>query len=284
MRTILNINDAVYEPIADLVTYRALPTASIQHIDPFLFLNHHGPQVYPPHNQGLPFGPHPHRGFETVTFVIDGDIYHKDSGGNEGIILPGGIQWMTAGQGLIHSEVSSKEFMEKGGRLEILQLWVNLPSRHKMATPSYLDLQKEQIPMVKESSGDALVHVVSGMWHGTLGAHQSIGDIHLSLLEMKAGSIISTSVDKPRNVFFYVIRGKVQVNDNDVNEMQLAEFDHDDDIIEIEAVDDAIVLFGHALPFNEPIVSHGPFVMNSQEEIMQAFADYRAGKMGVWKY
>src|SRR6187549_1845772 len=127
MRSIKKIHKAVYEPIADLVTYRAIPTASIDYIDPFLFLNHHGPQVYLPNNRGLPFGPHPHRGFETVTFILDGDIFHKDSGGYEGTILPGGVQWMTAGSGLIHSEVSSENFKKNGGPLEILQLWVNLP-------------------------------------------------------------------------------------------------------------------------------------------------------------
>ena len=136
MRKIVAIHDAVYEPIADLKTYRALPNASIKHIDPFLFLNHHGPQIYPPNNHGLPFGPHPHRGFETVTFILDGDIYHKDSGGNQGTIVPGGVQWMTAGSGLIHSEISSESFKERGGKLEILQLWVNLPARHKLAKPS----------------------------------------------------------------------------------------------------------------------------------------------------
>lgn len=283
MRTLLKIHHAVNEPIGDLVTYRALPTATIKYIDPFLFLNHHGPQVYAPNNHGLPFGPHPHRGFETVTFILEGDIYHKDSGGNEGTILPGGVQWMTAGSGLIHSEVSSESFKEKGGRLEILQLWVNLPARHKMARPAYADLQKENIPTVKESGGDVSVHVVSGAWHGTQGGYHSISDIHLSVIEMKAGGEVATAIDTARNIFFYVVKGKVLVNGKEVKQMQLAEFDNDEEAIEITAKEDAIVLLGHALPFNEPVVSHGPFVMNSEEEIMQAFADYRSGKMGTWK-
>src|SRR5690349_21652213 len=124
MRSIKKIHSSEYRPIADLVTYSPMPTRSLEMLDPFLFLNHHGPQVYSPDNDGLPFGPHPHRGMETVTFILDGDIMHKDSGGHESIIREGGIQWMTAGSGLIHAEVSSDEFMDKGGPLEILQLWI----------------------------------------------------------------------------------------------------------------------------------------------------------------
>ena len=282
MRTVKRIHDATYEPIADLVTFRALPTASIDYIDPFLFLNHHGPQVYPPNNHGLPFGPHPHRGFETVTFILEGDIFHKDSGGGQGIILPGGVQWMTAGSGLIHSEVSSEAFKKSGGSLEILQLWVNLPAIHKMTKPEYVDLQKQDIPVVKENDGRAIVNIVSGAWHGSEGAYQSISDVHLAILEMKAGSILNTSVAAERNIFFYIIRGKVSVNDAEAKALQLVEFSKDGTDISIIANEDAVILFGHALPFNEPVVSHGPFVMNTEAEIREAFADYRAGKMGVW--
>jgi redox-sensitive bicupin YhaK (pirin superfamily) len=122
MRSIKKLHIPEYAPIADLITYRVLPTRSIEYIDPFLFLNHHGPQVYKPNNNGLPFGPHPHRGMETVTFVISGDIAHKDSSGHDNVTNAGGVQWMTAGRGLIHAEVSSDEFMKNGGPLEILQL------------------------------------------------------------------------------------------------------------------------------------------------------------------
>jgi redox-sensitive bicupin YhaK (pirin superfamily) len=283
MRNILSIHNAVNEPIADLKTHRAMPTRTLDSIDPFLFLNHHGPQVYPPNNHGLPFGPHPHRGFETVTFVLDGDIYHKDSGGNQGTILPGGVQWMTAGSGLIHSEVSSESFKKNGGKLEILQLWVNLPAMHKMEKPAYKDLQKEDIPTVTESGGKALVQVVSGAWHGTEAAYQSICDVHLSLLHMEEGAIISTKIETPRNIFFYVVHGKVNVSGKDVKQQHIAKFDHNDSSLQIKATTNSLVLLGHALPFNEPVVSQGPFVMNSEEEIKQAFNDYRAGKMGVWQ-
>ena len=282
MKSIKKIHKAVYEPIGDLVTYRALPTASIDFIDPFLFLNHHGPQVYPPNNSGLPFGPHPHRGFETVTFIIEGDIYHKDTGGNEGTILPGGVQWMTAGSGLIHSEISSEHFKKHGGPLEILQLWVNLPSRHKMAKPNYVDLQQEDIPVHTEVPEEVKVYIVSGNWKGKQGAYQSISDVHIAMIEMKAGSSLCASVDPTRNVFFYIVKGKAEVNGKVAEKMNLVEFDQQDEEIVVKATDDTLILFGHALPNNEPIVSYGPFVMNTKDEITEAFADYEAGRMGVW--
>ena len=164
MRTIKNIHTAISAPIADLITYRALPTQQVNYIDPFLFLNHHGPQEYPPFNRGLPFGPHPHRGFETLTFILAGDIVHRDTGSGESIIKAGGIQWMTAGRGLIHAEVSSEEFKEKGGLVEVIQLWINLPAKLKMTPPHYVGLQQESIPAVSLNQGKTTLHVVSGEW------------------------------------------------------------------------------------------------------------------------
>ncbi|HEY0899873.1 MAG TPA: pirin family protein, partial [Sphingobacteriaceae bacterium] len=254
MRTIKKIHQAASSPIGDLVTYRALPTQSVNYIDPFLFLNHHGPQVYPPHNQGLPFGPHPHRGFETVTFVLEGDIYHKDSFGNTGLIKPGGIQWMTAGSGLLHSEISSDSFKERGGPLEILQLWVNLPAKHKMAAPSYADLQKEDIPTLLLDQGRVTVNVVSGTFAEHAGAYQSLTDVHLSTLFFKPQGRLNLKVAASRNIFFYVIRGRLLVNGTQVEQLQLVEFESDGEELALEAQNDAVILFGHALPYHEPVV------------------------------
>src|ERR1700741_5011352 len=146
IRTIEGVYPAQRDDIADLVTRRPVPGPHIDQVDPFLFLNHHGPQVYRPGNAGLPFGPHPHRGFETVTFILDGELMHRDSGGHESVITAGGVQWMTAGSGLVHAELSPERFLREGGRLEILQLWVNLPARLKMTRPRYQGVQREQIP------------------------------------------------------------------------------------------------------------------------------------------
>ncbi|MBF9221678.1 pirin family protein [Hymenobacter ruricola] len=282
MRTIKQLHRAVNAPIADLVTYRALPTSSVEYLDPFLFLNHHGPQVYRPSNKGLPFGPHPHRGFETVTFILEGDILHKDTGGHESVINAGGIQWMTAGSGLIHAEVSSEAFKQTGGPLEILQLWVNLPAKDKMVAPRYIGLQKDEIPAVTLDGG-VVVHAVSGEWAGTAGAVQPLADVALAWLELPAGSRVVLPVAAARTVFFYVVRGAVQVSGAEAQARQLVEFNHDGDELAIAALADAVLLLGHALPFNEPVVSYGPFVMNTEAEIQQAYRDYQSGAFGAWK-
>ncbi|HEU5052121.1 MAG TPA: pirin family protein [Hanamia sp.] len=278
MRNIKNIHEAVSSPVADLITYRALPTNTIEHIDPFLFLNHHGYQVYPKNNYGLPFGPHPHRGFETVTFIVHGDLTHKDSGGSESVIKAGGVQWMTAGRGLVHSELSSDEFMKNGGELEILQLWVNLPKRLKMTEPKYVGLQENQIPKDELDNAKVIVHAVSGNWNGTKGAFDPLLDIQLATIDLKKDGNYRTSIDEKRNIFFYVIKGKVWVNGREAKMHQLMEFGNDGTEVDIKAHEESTILLGHAEPFNEPIVAQGPFVMNTQEEIRQAFDDYRSGK------
>lgn len=280
MRTIKQLHKAEYAPIADLVTYRVLPTRSIDYLDPFLFLNHHGPQVYKPNNQGLPFGPHPHRGMETVTFILEGDIAHKDNGGHESVMTAGGVQWMTAGRGLIHAEVSSEAFKKTGGPLEILQLWINLPAKSKMTTPFYKGLQKDEIPSLTLDEAKVTVNLVSGDWEGHKAAFESGIGVQLNTIFFKAGAKFSIPVPANHNVFFYVISGKLTVNNLEVEKLYLAEFNNDGDRLNISADEESILLFGHAKPLNEPVVSQGPFVMNTEKEIQEAYADYRQGKFG----
>lgn len=283
MRTIRKIHQAQYAPIDDLITYRALPTQSVDYIDPFLFLNHHGPQVYPSSNHGIPFGPHPHRGMETVTFILEGDIAHKDSGsGKEHVINAGGVQWMTAGRGLIHAEVSSKTFREKGGNLEILQLWLNLPAKRKMTEPFYKGLQKDEIPTLTLDDGRVTIALVSGEWDGQKAAFASASDIQLNIIRFAAGAELNLEVPEENNIFFYVIKGKLNAGGRDVQALHLAEFNNDNQALKITAEEDSILLFGHAKPFNEPVVAQGPFVMNTQDEIRQAYRDYQQGKFGSW--
>jgi redox-sensitive bicupin YhaK (pirin superfamily) len=199
------------DDIGDLVTRRPLPGPRVEQVDPFLFLNHHGPQVYAPHNRGLPFGPHPHRGFETVTFIVQGELTHKDSGGHESVIRAGGVQWMTAGRGLVHAEISSREFMEQGGALEILQLWVNLPARLKLTEPRYVGLQAAGIPAVQTDDRRGTVHLVSGEWGGRRGPVHSLTGVFMSMVELAAGGRVRFPGVGARNVFLYVVRGRVRV-------------------------------------------------------------------------
>jgi redox-sensitive bicupin YhaK (pirin superfamily) len=277
MKVIKKISSPIRDDIADLRTVRALPTQHVQHIDPFLFLNHHGHQLYPPHNNGLPFGPHPHRGFETVTFILQGDISHRDSAGNESIIQAGGIQWMTAGKGLVHEEVSSSEFKEKGGDLEILQLWLNLPAKLKMTDPAYIGLQYDEIPHLTQEG--VKLNLIAGSWNNHEGVVKPLVDITLMTIEMLTESSLKLETPEEHNIFFYLVKGEIEVNGETIASPRLVEFQNQGKEISIKSETDSYILFGHAQPFNEPIVSYGPFVMNTREEIIQAIQDYESGKI-----
>lgn len=283
-KTIKSIYSAQRGDVADLITYSPLPINNdLKRLEPFLILSHHGLQIYPPHNDGLPFGPHPHRGFETVTFIQKGDLKHKDSGGYQSVIKAGGVQWMTAGSGLIHAEVSSDEFKETGGEIEILQLWVNLPAKHKMTKPLYIGLQKDEIKTVSVDNGKVKVNLVSGTLGEVEGAIKPLTDVFISTIDFKKDGKFGINVDSDKTVLFYVISGNLTVNGKSVESRQLVEFDKDGERIEIEAATDAVIIFGYAEPHNEPIAAAGPFVMNTQEELRQVMEDYRAGKFGVWE-
>ncbi len=280
-KTIKSRHPAVRDDIADLVTRRPVPGADVEQVDPFLFLNHHGPQVYPQRNRGLPFGPHPHRGFETVTFILTGELAHRDSAGGESIIKEGGIQWMTAGSGLVHAEISPDDFKRVGGPLEILQLWVNLPPHLKMTTPRYVGLQRDEIPAIATPDGKGTVHLSSGEYLGKQGAMKPLLDIFLGVVELKAGARVSFPDVAGRNVFLYIVRGEIEVAGDAAQHWHLIELNEDGDSVDIEAKTDAVLLFGHAEPIGAPVVAHGPFVMNSRAEIMQAINDYQAGKFNA---
>jgi redox-sensitive bicupin YhaK (pirin superfamily) len=279
-RSIVALHAAVRDDIADLVTRRPLPGPRVPQVDPFLFLNHHGPQVYPPGNRGLPFGPHPHRGFETVTFILQGELTHRDSAGHESVIHAGGVQWMTAGRGLVHAEVSSERFMRAGGPLEILQLWVNLPSRLKMTQPRYAGVQRDSIPVLATADGLGHVRLIAGEWGGARGPIASLTGVFMATVELPAGSRVEFTGLGARNVFLYVVRGRIAVGSDEAAEHELVELSTEGDALAIEARDGALLLFGHAEPIGEPVASYGPFVMNTQEEIRQAVADYQAGRFG----
>ena len=279
MRTIKHIHRAVSAPVGDLVAYRALPTYSVDYIDPFLFLNHHGPQVYRPGNNGLPFGPHPHRGFETVTFILEGTLAHYDSGGHESVIEDGGVQWMTAGSGLVHAEVSPPEFKRDGGPLEILQLWVNLPSRLKMTAPRYSGVQRPAIPAVPLANGAGELELASGTFESVEGPIHPLTGVFMSVVRLSPCGETELPAPRGRSVFLYVARGSLSVGDAAIERWHLVTLNDDGDSVAVTAGEDgAVLLFGHAEPIGEPVVSYGPFVMTSDAEIREAIADYQAGK------
>ena len=278
MRTVSSVHPAHRDDIADLVTRRPLPGPGVAQVDPFLFLNHHGPQVYPPGNRGLPFGPHPHRGFETVTFILEGTLAHFDSGGHASVIEAGGVQWMTAGSGLVHAEVSPPEFKRDGGPLEILQLWVNLPGRLKMTGPRYSGVQADAIPALPLPDGAGELSLVSGSFAGVEGPIRSLTGVFMSVVRLAPGGRAELPAPRGRSVFLYVARGTASVAGVPVERWHLVQLD-DGEGVSVEAGgEEAVLAFGHAEPIDEPVVAHGPFVMNSAEEISQAIADYQAGR------
>lgn len=281
-RSLTGIHPALRDDIADLVTRRPVPGPRLDQVDPFLFLNHHGPQTYPPGNNGLPFGPHPHRGFETVTFILEGNLAHYDSGGHESVIEAGGVQWMTAGSGLIHAEVSPPSFKQAGGGLEILQLWVNLPAALKMTAPRYTGVQADAIPAIPVADGQGTLNLIAGTFAGVTGPIRPLTGVFMSTLRLSPGARIDLPAPQGRSVFLYVVSGHPKVSGADVAAWHLvtlaAEGDHVALAVPQDAGEDAVLLFGHADPIGEPVVAHGPFVMNTREEIGEAIRDYQAGK------
>ena len=277
-RSVTRQYPAQRDDIADLVTRRPVPGPGLAQVDPFLFLNHHGPQTYPPANNGLPFGPHPHRGFETVSFILAGEMAHLDSGGHESVIRAGGIQWMTAGSGLIHAEVSPESFKRAGGALEILQLWINLPSRLKMTTPAYTGLQRDDIPAIAVEGG--VVNLIAGDFAGTSGPIASLTGVAMMTVTLEAGATVQLPAPRGRTVFFYTVAGSPRVGETRIKPYHLATFDDAGDMIAVTAEAPVTLLYGHADPIGEPVVAHGPFVMTTREEIGVAIRDYQAGLFG----
>lgn len=275
-RSVLGVHTTHDEHIGDLETRNPLgePAPSF---DPFLILGHHGPQVFEPNNNGMPFDDHPHRGFETVTFIRDGAVVHSDSAGHQRVVNKGGVQWMTAGAGVIHNEQVTDSFLKEGGRLEVLQLWVNLPARLKTVQPSYVGVQSEGIVSRAIDDGRGRLHLISGRFDGVTGPVQSLTNVFMSWVDLAADARAGLSAPLGRTVLLYVIHGDVGIAGQSATGGDLVKFAGDGDTVVATASSDAVILFAHADPIGEPVVARGPFVMNTEEEIDQAFRDYRNG-------
>lgn len=265
---------------AGFLVHRPFPTARIDHIGPFLLLDEMGPVDNPPGEaKGAP--DHPHRGFETVTYVLAGEIEHRDSQGNRGLITPGDVQWMTAGAGIVHSEMPSTKIMRAGGRAHGFQLWVNLPRKAKWNRPRYQDLLAEDMPVVEFSGGSAVV--ISGHTHGVDGVADTYLPINYLHLKVYPEEEVTFEIEPDHQAFVYVFRGGglIGKNRSPVGRGQMALFDQGEGRIALIGGDEGLeAMLGSSLPLNEPVARYGPFVMNTREEIIQAFDDYRAGKMG----
>lgn len=251
-------------------------------MSPFLLLDHAAPFEFTPTDQPRGVGEHPHRGFETVTIVYQGELEHRDSTGNGGRIGPGDVQWMTAASGILHEEFHSEDFTRKGGTMEMVQLWVNLPAKHKMATPGYQTLLDASIPSVDLDGDAGRVRVIAGDYHGTKGPARTFTPIDIWDVRLNAGKAASLTLPEDRTAALVVLHGTVMVNDDKVvREGQLVAFARDGGAISVEANTEATVLVLSGEPINEPIVAQGPFVMNTVGEIKQAMLDFQNGRFGA---
>jgi redox-sensitive bicupin YhaK (pirin superfamily) len=258
-----------------------LPDKSLEQVSPFLLLHHAGPEHHAPASPATRLNPHPHRGFEPVTFIFSGKMHHKDSLGSEGFLQSGDVQWMTGGSGIIHSEGPSKEFFREGGTMEIIQLWVNLPRAFKMTQPKYQDIKKEQIPQIVEDDGKVKLDLVAGSLNGYLGPATTFTPIVALMGHFRQGGSTILHIPANYNALIYVLDGQMKSNGVIIDAVHLAVFDHNSDQIRLEAGRDSKILFLAGQPINEPVASYGPFVMNYPGEIKQAITDYETGKMGV---
>ena len=264
-------------PVRTLFSYDSLG----KHISPFLLLDHAAATEFTPTTERRGVGQHPHRGFETVTIVYKGELEHRDSTGSGGKIGPGDVQWMTAAKGILHEEFHSADFAKSGGTLEMVQLWVNLPAKDKMADAGYQTLLDADIPTIALKDKAGSLRLIAGEFAGQRGPARTFTPIDVWDMRLLAGKHLELPLHPGRNTALVVLRGTLQVNGQErVAQGQLALLEREGDLISLQADSDAIVLLLSGEPIDEPIVGHGPFVMNSEEEIHQAFVDFQSGRFG----
>jgi len=264
-------------PVRSLFSYDNLG----KQLSPFLLLDYAGPAQFAPATQKRGVGVHPHRGFETVTIVYQGEVDHRDSTGSGGHIGPGDVQWMTAASGILHEEFHSEAFTRNGGTLEMVQLWVNLPAKDKMADAGYQTLLDAQIPSVPLANGAGRVRVIAGDHAGHRGPARTFTPIDVWDVRLNQGGSTQLALPEGHTVALVVLRGTVMVNGATVaREAQMVQFDRGGSDITIEANTDATLLLLSGEPIDEPIVGYGPFVMNTEVEIRQAVADFNDGRFG----
>ncbi|SFH12452.1 pirin family protein [Pseudomonas sp. NFACC45] len=265
-------------PVRTLFSYDNLG----KHISPFLLLDHAAPTPFEPTTERRGVGQHPHRGFETVTIVYQGELEHRDSTGSGGKIGPGDVQWMTAASGIIHEEFHSEAFARQGGFMEMVQLWVNLPAKDKMAPAGYQTLLNSDIPSIDLKDNAGSLRLIAGRFEGHQGPAKTFTPIDVWDMRLNAEKNLTLDVHDGRNTALVVLRGTVQVNGRErVEAGQLALFDRAGEQLHLYANQDAVVLLLSGEPIDEPIVGHGPFVMNSEQEIHQAFNDFHSGRFGA---
>ena len=248
-------------------------------ISPFVMLDYASPKEFSNTSERRGVGEHPHRGIETVTFAYQGEVEHRDSSGGGGIIKSGDVQWMTAGRGIVHDEFHSVEFSKKGGVFEMVQLWINLPKKNKMTKPKYQEIRNEDIPIISLGSGTEL-RVIAGNFEGNKGPSSTFTKINLYDILSKVSKNISIKFSNGTNTVILIMRGELEIENKTFKDKNVLIFEREGDEINFKVSEDFKGLILNGEPIEEPIIAHGPFVMNSKEEIYQAFSDFQNGKMG----
>lgn len=285
MKKVINVSDAPRPhwvgdgfPVRSMFSYQSHG----KHLSPFLLLDYAGPAEFEAGDHPPGVGSHPHRGFETVTIVYKGEVEHRDSTGNGGVIGPGDVQWMTAGAGILHEEFHSEAFTQSGGTLEMVQLWVNLPAKDKMVAPGYQAIVSHDIPVVALSHDTGTLRVIAGDYAANVGPAHTFTPMHVWDLKLNQGSTNEFSLPDAWNAALIVLQGTVLVNGNSVaREAQMVLLDSAGSSVSIEANTDSVVLLISGEPIEEEIVGHGPFVMNTQAEIIQAIDDFNSGRFAL---
>ncbi len=264
-------------PVQSIFSYSDIA----EEMSPFLLMDYAGPTDFPVTARKLGVGQHPHRGFETVTIVYEGGVSHRDSSGGGGNIGPGDVQWMTAASGLIHEEYHSPEFARNGGAFEMIQLWVNLPAKDKMAAPGYQGITAALIPEIELPQGAGKVRVIAGQYGDAQGPAQTFTPMNVWDLRLKAGHRVGFDLPAGHTTALFVLRGILRIDGkHNIRAAELAVMEREGSRLEFEVTEDTALLLLNGAPLNEPVVGHGPFVMNSQAEIIKAIDDFNSGRFG----
>jgi redox-sensitive bicupin YhaK (pirin superfamily) len=286
MKTYKSVKHVGESPLVNMGSIRLrqpIPTNEVEDVDPFLLLHHYGPYAISEFNNPFDLGPHPHRGFEPITLLFQGEQMHRDSLGNESVVKAGDVQWTTAGRGIIHAEGPTKEFVKKGGTLEGIQLWLNLPAKDKMMLPKYQHIRSEQMPIVQDESGNINLKVVAGKLEDKQGLVSTQTNVNVFMIETSGAGIMDIEIPKSHESCMYLLDGEVKINDANVlskGQNQILVFNTDGDTIKFEATKESKLLLLSGAPINEKVTQYGPYVMNTQTEILEAMRDYKQGKMG----
>ena len=286
MKTYKSIKHVGESPMVNMGPIRLrqpIPTNEVENVDPFILLHHYGPYAISEFNNPFDLGPHPHRGFEPITLLFDGEQLHRDSLGNESVVRAGDVQWTTAGRGIVHAEAPTKEFVKKGGTIEGIQLWLNLPAKYKMIPPAYQHVRNEDMQTIKDVSENINLKVVAGEQRGKFGVIKTQTEVNVFMIEAAGEGNIEIDIPTTHQSCVYLLDGELMVNDSKTlnkGAFQMAIFNTDGNTIKLEVLKQSKLIVISGEPIEEKITQYGPYVMNTQTEILEAMRDFQQGKMG----